>query len=178
MQYGATQTPNPTRSGSLTLAAGLVGLSLGSAPGAAGLVNHFVNDRLKSFLVAVKRFVRTVVSPGLYGWAGNRICLDGALGLRFPQSLESIRAGRSPALDCQSGCLHIIGIGRDRIGVCAATDRHFVGSSPIVVYPVSATTVLAVPCLLMGATMPLAAETCQRNLGLSNSRLSSACYSL
>jgi spermidine synthase len=39
------------------------------------------------------------------------------------------------------------------------------------IYALSAALILIVPCLLMGATMPLAAEVCQRRFGLGNSRL-------
>jgi predicted membrane-bound spermidine synthase len=39
----------------------------------------------------------------------------------------------------------------------------------LVFYALAATAVLMVPCLLMGATMPLAAEVCQRRLGWVNS---------
>ena len=38
-------------------------------------------------------------------------------------------------------------------------------------YGISSCGILAVPCLLMGATMPLAAEACQRRLGLINSKI-------
>ena len=38
-------------------------------------------------------------------------------------------------------------------------------------YAISAALVLIIPCLLMGATIPLAAEVCQRRLGLENPRV-------
>ncbi len=38
-------------------------------------------------------------------------------------------------------------------------------------YAISATLILAIPCLLMGATMPLAAEVSQRRLGLTDPRV-------
>ncbi len=41
----------------------------------------------------------------------------------------------------------------------------------LLLYGLIATITLAIPCLLMGMTMPLAAETCQRDLGIRNARV-------
>jgi len=159
------------RSGSLVIAAGLIGLALFSS-GAAGLVNQVVWQRsLKVFLGGSETICASmVVLVFLAGlgvgsvWMGRR-----AAGFRNPLK----------AFGLVEVLLSIVNLGVCALLASNATASVFtlqqiavsLGVPLLMLYAVLAITVLAVPCLLMGATMPLAAETCQRNLGLSNARL-------
>ena len=159
------------RSGSLALAAGLIGFALFSS-GAAGLVNQVVWQRsLKVFLGGSETICASLVvlvfMAGLgigSVWMGRR-----AAGFRNPLK----------AFGLVEILLSIVNLGVCALLASSATASVFtlqqiavsLGVPLLMLYAVLAITVLAVPCLLMGATMPLAAETCQRNLGLSNARL-------
>ncbi|MEQ9407132.1 MAG: fused MFS/spermidine synthase [Fuerstiella sp.] len=155
----------------LVPAAVLLGTALLSS-GAAGLINQVIWQRaLKVFLGGSETVCSTVVvlvfMAGLgtgSWWSGRR-----ASGLHNPLATF----GR---IELLLGIVNLV--------ICAVLTADLsqtvfavqqtavtLGVPLLLMYAVGAMIVLSVPCFLMGATMPLAAEVCQRNLGLSNSKL-------
>ena len=155
----------------LLMAAGLLGIALLSS-GAAGLVNQVIWQRaLKVFLGGSETVCSTVVvlvfMAGLGAgswWSGRR-----SSGLANPLATFA----RIELL-----------LGVVNLGICAvlASDLSSTvfaaqaaalsaGLPLLLMYAAGAVVVLAVPCFLMGATMPLAAEVCQRNFRLHDPRL-------
>lgn len=151
--------------------AAILGLSL-FASGAAGLVNQVVWQRaLKVFLGGSETVCSMIVV--LVFMAG--------LGLGSIWMSRRVSRLRQPLRAFAGFELALAGI---NVAVCGllASDltasvyslqrlAMAVGLPLLALYAVLATLVLAVPCLLMGATMPLAAETCQRTFKLRDSRV-------
>jgi len=150
---------------SLATAALVVGLSLFGS-GAAGLANQVVWQRaLKVYLggseSSCSMIVVLVFMAGLgIGsiWMGNRTrwmanpmrtfgLLETVLGL------VNLAVCGLLSLDLSETVFHVQGL------------AVAIGIPLLVIYALFAFAILMVPCLLMGATMPLAAESCQRNLG-------------
>ncbi len=139
--------------------------------GAAGLVNQVAWQRaLKVFLGGSEAASALVVVVVFLGGLG----LGAALASRFVSRL------RDPL---RALALVEIGLAAVNAGVCALLARDL-GDSVFAVqraalalgvplraaYAVAATLVLGVPCVLMGATTPLAAEVCGRTLGWRSPR--------
>ncbi|MEZ6063622.1 MAG: hypothetical protein R3C19_25000 [Planctomycetaceae bacterium] len=162
---------SPVHNSGFAVAAFLLGSALLSS-GAAGLINQVIWQRaLKVFLGGSETVCSTVVvlvfMAGLGAgswWSGRR-----SAGLRNPLATF----GRIELL------LGIVNLGI--CGILAADLSHTVfaaqkaalslGVPLLLMYALGAVVALCVPCFLMGATMPLAAEVCQRNLRLQDSRL-------
>ncbi len=149
----------------------VVGLAL-FLSGAAGLINQVVWQRaLKVYLGGSEAICSTIVV--LVFMAGLGV---GSIWMaRFVSRLKNpLRA-----FGIVEFALACVTLGICWLLRCDLTDSVFglqrvvvaSGLPLLVLYGVLATVVLAVPCLLMGATMPLAAESLQRSLGLQNSRL-------
>ncbi len=151
--------------------AALLGIALFSS-GAAGLINQVVWQRsLKVFLGGSETICSSVVvlvfMAGLGAgswWCGRRVGQ-----LRRPLRLFAL-------LEIALGCVNL---GVWALLTADVSESVFamqrlaagVGIPLLLMYAASAVVVLAIPCLLMGATMPLAAQVCQSHLGLRQSRL-------
>ncbi len=169
-----TPRPNPPRtaktSGSRP-AAMMIGLAL-FASGAAGLMNQVIWQRsLKVWLGGSESICSMVVV--LVFMAG--------LGLGSIAMSKRARKLKSPL---RTFCWIEAALVVVNIGIClifSADISHSVfavakmaiaaGVPLLLLYGLAAMTILVIPCLLMGMTMPLAAETCQRDLGIQNSRV-------
>jgi len=162
---------HPQRPVGLIYAGLFLGFALLSS-GAAGLINQVVWQRsLKVFLGGSETIssmaVVLVFMAGLgIGsiWMGNRAA-------KLSNPLKTVGA-----IELLLGAVNIL--------IClilsADLSRSVFGFQEVaiscgvpllLIYALGAVMILVVPCLLMGATMPLAAEVCQRNLGLTHSRL-------
>lgn len=151
--------------------AALLGTAL-FASGAAGLINQVVWQRsLKVFLGGSETICSTVVvlvfMAGLgtgSWWSGRRV--DRAQNpLKTFAVLEGLLAGANMIvwLVLTSGVSESV-FAMQRLAMGA-------GVPLLLMYAIGAAVVLAIPCLLMGATMPLAAQVCQSQLGLKQPRL-------
>ena len=140
--------------------------------GAAGLINQVVWQRsLKVFLGGSEAICSTVVVLVFMAGLGIGSIWMSRIVSRLRSPLRSF-AGFEMVLA-------VVNFGICMLLMSDITDSVFSlqrlvvasGLPLIVLYAVLATVVLAVPCLLMGATMPLAAEALQRSLRLKDSRL-------
>lgn len=142
------------------------------ASGAAGLVNQVVWLRcLKTYLGGSHAITSMIVM----------MVLMGGLGFGSLVTSRLVRRMRSPlqVLAAVEILLAIV-----NLGICILFAVHLESSWIAVqrwalefsiplpaVYAIGACSILGVPCLLLGATLPLAAEALQRELGLRDSRL-------
>ncbi|NOY30218.1 MAG: hypothetical protein GXP28_08565 [Planctomycetes bacterium] len=159
------------KSASRLTAAVAIGLALFGS-GAAGLMNQVIWQRsLKVWLGGSESICSMVVV--LVFMAG--------LGLGSLAMSKRARKLRSPLWTFGWIEAALVAV---NIGICfllSADISHSVfavakvavaaGVPLLLLYGLAATVILAIPCLLMGMTMPLAAETCQRDLGIQNSRV-------
>ncbi|MFK7817788.1 MAG: hypothetical protein AB8G99_03635, partial [Planctomycetaceae bacterium] len=140
--------------------------------GAAGLINQVVWQRsLKVFLGGSEAICSTVVVLVFMAGLGIGSIWMSRLVSRLKSPLRSFAGFEVVLAVVNFGiCLLLMSditdsvFGLQRVVVTS-------GLPLIVLYAILATVVLAVPCLLMGATMPLAAESLQRSLRLKDSRL-------
>jgi predicted membrane-bound spermidine synthase len=153
----------------------LASLPLGVAlfsSGAAGLVNQVVWQRaLKVFLggsEAVSSMIVVLVFMAGLGagsiWMGTK-----AARLRRPLFAFAVVELILAAVNVAVCAILASNISQTVFQV--QTVALSIGVPLLLVYAIGATVVLALPCLLMGMTMPLAAESCQRSLGLRDSKL-------
>lgn len=153
------------------IAAAFVATALFSS-GVAGLINQVVWQRaLKVFLGGSETVCSTVVvlvfmaGLGAGSWWGGR---------RAARHLNPLAAfGRIELLLSLVNFAICALLAADLSATVFAMQRTAVsiGLPLLAVYAVGASVVLSVPCFLMGITMPLAAEACQRNLQLNNSKI-------
>lgn len=153
------------------LAIGLLAVTLFSS-GAAGLINQVIWQRaLKVFLGGSETVCSTVVVLVFMAGLGAGSWWGGRQAARISNPLAGL--GRIELL-----------LGLVNFGICAllaadlsstvfAVQRTALslGLPLLALYAVGASLVLLLPCFLMGVTMPLAAESCQRSLQLRNPRL-------
>ena len=148
-----------------------VGLAL-FASGAAGLVNQVVWQRsLKIFLggsESISAMIVVLVFMGGLGfgsllassWARRTRRPGRALGgVEFLLAVVNLAVCGVLAADLGSSLFAV-----QRVAIESGIPLYFI-------YALGAICVLSIPCLLMGATMPLAAETLQRDLGYRDARL-------
>lgn len=161
----------PLLSGRIIISAALLGGTLLSS-GAAGLINQVIWQRaLKVFLGGSESVCSTVVVLVFMAGLGAGSWWSGRRAARLKNPVATF--GRIELL-----------LGIVNLGICSLLAADFattlfavqraalsLGIPLLAMYAVGAVAVLSVPCFLMGATMPLAAEVCQRNLGLKDSRL-------
>lgn len=153
-------------------AAGLLtGLALLSS-GAAGLINQVIWQRaLKVFLGGSETICSTVVVLVFMAGLGTGSWWSGRRSAAQLNPMATF--GR---LELLLGIVNfaICGIlATDLSGSVFAAQQAALsfGLPLLLLYALGALVVLFLPCFLMGATMPLAAEVCQRNLGLTDSRI-------
>ena len=165
------KSPALSEQAAIFFSATAVGIAL-FCSGAAGLINQVVWQRsLKVVLGGSETVCSTVVVLVFMAGLGLGSWWSGRRAHRFTNPLSTF------------GWLEAI-LGIVNLGVCALlaadiSDSVFamqrmavsLGVPLLLVYATGATLILFVPCLLMGATMPLAAEVCQRNFGFRNARL-------
>lgn len=159
------------RRSSMAFVALVVGLSLFGS-GAAGLANQVVWQRaLKVYLGGSESICSMIVvlvfmaGLGIGSiWMGNRTrrisnpmrtfgILETVLGL------VNLAVCGLLSLDLSDTVFHVQSV------------ALAMGVPLLALYALFAIAVLMIPCLLMGATMPLAAESCQRNLGLRDPKM-------
>lgn len=155
----------------LVYAAVLLGTALFSS-GTAGLVNQVVWQRsLKVFLGGSETISSMVVVLVFMGGLGVGSIWMGQRARRLRNPLKTV-----------SGLEAVLGLINLAIAWLLSTELSAsvfafqkvalsLGLPLPLTYILGATVTLLVPCFLMGATMPLAAEVCQRHLGLTHSRL-------
>ena len=171
------QDVDPAVQGQLTshVAIARAAVMLGTAlfaSGAAGLVNQVVWQRsLKIFLGGSETICSTVVvlvfmaGLGAGSWWSGRRAGSVRNPLRTFALLELLLAStnlvvwRVLTADVSESVFAM-----QRLAISG-------GVPLLLMYAVGATIALAGPCFLMGATMPLAAQVCQTNLGLKQPRL-------
>ncbi len=153
------------------LSAILMGLAL-FCSGAAGLVNQVIWQRsLKVFLGGSETISSTIVVLVFMAGLGMGSVWMGNRAARLSNALKTV------------GFVEVL-LAAANLAICALLSSNLSDSVfsvqqiamsagvPLwLVYAAGALVILLVPCLLMGATMPLAAEVCQKQLGLSHSRL-------
>lgn len=152
-------------------AAALLGSAL-LGSGAAGLINQVVWQRsLKVFLGGSETNCSTVVVLVFMGGLGAGSWWSGRRAGQFCNPLRTF-AVLEVLLGCTNLCVWTI-LTADVTDSVFAMQRLAMGAGIplLMMYAIGATLVLALPCLLMGATMPLAAQVCQSNLGLRRPRL-------
>jgi len=155
----------------IPVVAALLGLALLSS-GFAGLTNEVVWQRsLKRLLGGSETISATIVVMVFMGGLGT-----GAIAMG-----NRARRARDPLL-WLAGLEALLCV--VNLGICAILNADLSASVyglqaaaialgvPLgLLYAVGAIIVLAVPCLLMGATTPLASEVCQRRLGQTDARV-------
>lgn len=155
----------------LVAAAALLGLSL-LASGAAGLINQVVWQRaLKVFLGGSETVCSTVVVLVFMAGLGIGSWWSGARASRIRNPLRTF-AILEGLLGCTNMGVWLV-LTADVSESVFAMQRLAMGAGVplLLMYAVGAAVVLFLPCLLMGATMPLAAQVCQSQLGLKQPRL-------
>lgn len=173
MPTGARSAPrsaNQNRSSILLVAALLATALLVS--GAAGLINQVTWQRaLKVFLGGSETVCSTVVVLVFMAGLGIGSWWSGRRAAALNNPLASF--GRIEILLGMVNLAICALLGADLANTVFAVQKAAVafGIPLLFLYAAGALLVLFVPCFLMGATMPLAAEVCQRNLGLNNSRI-------
>ncbi len=149
----------------------VIGLAL-FASGASGLINQVVWQRsLKLFLGGSDSASSTVVVLVFMAGLGIGSYFMGRRAHRFRSPLKAfgtVEAILAVANLCVCG---LLASGVTSSVFALQRVAMAVGVPLLLLYAIISTLILSVPCLLMGATMPLAAESCQRSLGVRNSRL-------
>lgn len=142
------------------------------ASGAAGLINQVVWQRaLKVFLGGSESISSMIVILVFLGGLGVGSWLAGRSAVRLRDPLL--------ALVLIELALGVVNFSVRALLATDISDSVFaaqrvaqtIGLPLWVIYAVGALMTLALPCVLMGATMPFAAETCQRRLGGTDSKL-------
>jgi predicted membrane-bound spermidine synthase len=168
-----TQTPSSistTKQGA-TIVAIVLGLALFSS-GFAGLTNEVVWQRsLKRLLGGSETISSTIVV----------MVFMGGLGLGAIAMGNTARKAKDPLLWLAGleGALVVVNLivaavlNADLSATVfgAQTAAMALGLPLALFYALGASAVLAIPCLLMGATTPLASEVCQRRLGQTDARV-------
>lgn len=153
----------------------LAGLLLAGAlfgSGAAGLVNQVVWQRaLKVYLGGSESICSMIVVLVFMGGLGVGSILMGRRAARLKSPLQTFAV-----LETLLGIANLAVCGVLTVDVSQSvfafqTAALSMGLPLTLLYAIGAVVVLGVPCLLMGMTMPLAAESCQRSLGVSSTRL-------
>jgi spermidine synthase len=159
-----------TLSRAMLVPAGL-GLALMSS-GAAGLINQVVWQRaLKVFLGGSETISSMIVVLVFMAGLGAGSIWMGRRAARVLDPLRSLM-GVEFALFAVNAVICVLLASDLSASVFAVQSVALALSVPLwLVYAAGAVLILVVPCLLMGATMPLAAEVCQRRLGLHNPRV-------
>lgn len=164
------QRTSPQRA---TLTAGLIllGLALVSS-GAAGLINQVIWQRaLKVFLGGAETVCSTVVVLVFMAGLGAGSWWSGRRAARLKNPLSSFAKIEMLLAIVNLGICALLAGNLSQTVFAAQQAAVTLGVPLLLLYAVGASLVLAVPCFLMGATMPLAAEVCQRNFGLRDSRI-------
>lgn len=148
----------------------LAGALFGS--GAAGLVNQVVWQRaLKVYLGGSESICSMIVVLVFMGGLGVGSILMGRRAARLKSPIRTFAV-----LETLLGLANLAVCGALTIDISQSVFAFqsaalSIGLPLTLLYAAGALVVLGVPCLLMGMTMPLAAETCQRNLGVNSTRL-------
>ncbi len=161
----------PLPPGRFLTAALLLGAALLSS-GAAGLINQVIWQRaLKVFLGGSETVCSTVVVLVFMAGLGAGSWWSGRRSARLRNPLATF--GRIELLlGAVNLCIcAVLAADLSNTVFAAQQAAMSLGIPLLLMYACGAQIVLSVPCFLMGATMPLAAEVCQRNLGLKDSRL-------
>jgi predicted membrane-bound spermidine synthase len=167
----ASEKPARERSVSLALPATLVALSLFSS-GAAGLVNQVVWQRsLKIFLGGSEAICSMVVVLVFMAGLGIGSIWMGSRAARLKNPLRTFGLLESILAMVNLAVCGLLAADLSHSVYSVQTLALSLGIPLLAVYAVGAILVLMIPCLLMGATMPLAAEAAQRNFGFRNARL-------
>ena len=149
----------------------VIGLAL-FASGASGLINQVVWQRsLKLFLGGSESASSTVVVLVFMAGLGIGSYFMGRRASRFRSPLKAFGAVEAILAIANLGVCALLASGITSSVFALQRVTMTVGVPLLLLYAIISTLILSVPCLLMGATMPLAAESCQRSLGVRNSRL-------
>ena len=168
-QAGNSSTQKPERVS--IVAALVIGFSL-FASGAAGLINQVVWQRsLKLFLGGSESASSTVVVLVFMAGLGIGSYAMGRRSARFRNPLKAFSLVETILTLANLAVCALLASGITSSVFALQRVAMTVGIPLLLVYAIVSTVILSIPCLLMGATMPLAAESCQRSLGVKNSRL-------
>jgi spermidine synthase len=145
--------------------------------GGAALVNEVVWQRsLKRFLGGSESTSSMIVVLVFMAGLGFGSLLMGRRARRLSDPVTALAA--LEALLFAVNAAIAFGFGSGAVGFLVHAQRvaASAGVPVLSVYAASAALVLLTPCLLMGATLPLASEICQRRLGLRDSRVLGLLY--
>jgi len=140
--------------------------------GMAGLVNQVVWQRaLKIFLGGSETLSAMVVVLVFMGGLGLGSEVASRFVDRLPKPLLGLAAAEAGLAVVTAGVAVVLGLDLSESVYAAQRLTLSLGLPLRFVYAVGATVLLAVPTLLMGATVPLASEGFQRQLGASDRQL-------
>ncbi len=155
----------------ITLVALVLGLALFSS-GFAGLTNEVVWQRsLKRLLGGSETISATIVVMVFMGGLGTGAIAMGNTARKAKDPLVWLALLEAALCAVNLVVCAVLSADLTTAIFAAQTAALAIGVPLGMFYAIGALMVLAVPCLLMGATTPLASEVCQRRLGQTDARV-------